>query len=360
MLTFKPKPLIKPNLIQRLLKIEPSENALIEINNRLAQVEKIEEIASEEFINIADHYKVNLKKKFRKERIELFRQLVREVINDNQVSDLEAMQLKHLRDLLLLDQQEAEKVLKEETHRRFGEQIDEALTDNRLSKKEKEKLEQLRKDLLIEEEVAQKMISEKGGALLQKFLENAVSDQRLSPDEEQEMHAIAQSLGIDLEFDAPTQEALARFRLYWQIENGILPELVPDIHLYKNEKLHFQTPVHWIEHKKVTRRVNYGGPTARIKLAKGFYYRVGSLGVNRITEDVWQRIDSGMLYLTDRRIIFMGELGNKNIRLNSVLTFKPYSNGVDIRKATGKSPFLEFSDNVDLFSMILARLLMEN
>jgi len=81
--------------------------------------------------------------------------------------------------------------------------------------------------------------------------------------------------------------------------------------------------------------------------------------VQRVTEDVWQTIDTGHIYLTNKRLIFMGNLGNKIIRLNKILDITPYKNGVDIQKETGRSPFLEFSENVDIFSMMLVRLMDE-
>ena len=55
----------------------------------------------------------------------------------------------------------------------------------------------------------------------------------------------------------------------------------------------------------------------------------------------------------------MGEKGNKTIRINTILDITPYSNGVDIQKDAGKSPFLDFKDNIDVFSMILVRLMAE-
>ena len=55
----------------------------------------------------------------------------------------------------------------------------------------------------------------------------------------------------------------------------------------------------------------------------------------------------------------MGGRGNKTIRLNKILDIKPYKNGVDVQKETGRSPFLEFSENVDIFSMMLVRLMDE-
>jgi hypothetical protein len=55
----------------------------------------------------------------------------------------------------------------------------------------------------------------------------------------------------------------------------------------------------------------------------------------------------------------MGGKGNKTIALNKILDFDAYSNGVDIQKDTGKSPFLQFTKNTDVFSVILAKLLSE-
>lgn len=55
----------------------------------------------------------------------------------------------------------------------------------------------------------------------------------------------------------------------------------------------------------------------------------------------------------------MGTKGNKIIAINKILDIEPFRNGIDIQKESGKSPFLEFSNNVDIFSMILIRLMNE-
>jgi len=55
----------------------------------------------------------------------------------------------------------------------------------------------------------------------------------------------------------------------------------------------------------------------------------------------------------------MGEKGNKTIPIHKILSFTPYSDGVYIQKDSGKSPFLKFSDDTELFAMILSRLMNE-
>ena len=70
-------------------------------------------------------------------------------------------------------------------------------------------------------------------------------------------------------------------------------------------------------------------------------------------------IDSGTAYLTNKRVIFMGEKGNKTIRLPKILDYEIYSNGVTIQKDAGKSPFLEFSDHPEHFGVLLGRMISE-
>jgi hypothetical protein len=56
--------------------------------------------------------------------------------------------------------------------------------------------------------------------------------------------------------------------------------------------------------KTVTKRIQYAGPTLRIRLAKGLYYRAGDLNIGRVTEDVMEHKGAGMLVVTDKRVVF--------------------------------------------------------
>jgi hypothetical protein len=66
---------------------------------------------------------------------------------------------------------------------------------------------------------------------------------------------------------------------------------------------------------------------------KGLSYRLGSVGVGRTTEDSVVLVDTGTIYVTNKRLIFDGARTNTSIRLNKILSFTPYSNGVEIDKA---------------------------
>jgi hypothetical protein len=215
-------------------------------------------------------------------------------------------------------------------------------------------------NLQLSRDIATKIYKESAETLIKNFMNNAISDQRLSPDEEKELSAIAKNLHIELSFDSATKKLLDKYKLFWQIENGIIPIIHTEISLQKNEICHFFTNVDWLEQRTVTKRINYGGSTIRIKLTKGVYARSGTIQTQRVTEDVWKTIDSGKLFLTNKRIIFMGSKGNKTIALKKILDFNVFSNGIDIQKDTGKSPFFEFSDNTDIFGVILEKLILDN
>jgi hypothetical protein len=357
---YKSQELKKPSLIQKLFGKVPTENGLIEINNLFASNQTdIEKISLDNIIEIAEKYKINLKKKFKAQRLELFAKYLHHCLIDSKLEDSEIISLKHVKDILLLNEKETQELLKNETEKLYSKHVKEAVSDGRLDDFEKENLEKHKTDLLISEEIADKIYETNAKQILQNFIDGAISDERLSPEEEVEINEIAKSLSIDLKVDEKSKEVLDRYKLYWQIENGDLPTIVSDINIQKSENLYFRTSVKWLEQRRVTKRINYGGPTARIKIAKGVYYRMGSVGVQSVSEDVWQTIDSGQLYLTNKRLIFMGGKGNKTIQLNKILDIKPFKNGVDIQKETGKSPFLEFNHNVDIFSMILVRLMDE-
>ena len=148
--------------------------------------------------------------------------------------------------------------------------------------------------------------------------------------------------------------------MYWALENLPLPTIQSDIAIQKSEVLHFKIAnVNWYELRSVRQRVSYSGYSTSFKVAKGFYLRSGSYRPQSYSVDTMKLIDTGTIYLTNKRIIFTGNKKNSNIRIDKILDFTPYSDGVEIGKETGKSPTLQMEQNADVFCMILERLLNE-
>ncbi len=355
---FVEKSLKKPGIFYSIFKKLPKSNALIEINNLLASSYlDFSKIPLYKIDEVEVKYKTNLLKKFHDQLIQLFSQYIDYCLIDKKIDDLEIKNFKVLKSLLRISENDIQKVIKEKTESLYYKETSRVVEDGVLDSNEKNYLDSLKKNLMLSDEIAENLYSTAAISKLQNWIDGAIVDERLSEEEEIEFARLKSNLDVDVEMKELTTMDLDRFRLYWQIENAELPQLAADIALQKNEILHFTSYINWNEIRKVTTRVNYAGPSVRIKIAKGLYYRAGSMRIQPISQDVWQQIDSGKLYLTNNRLIFMGNLSNKIIKLSSILNFSPFKNGVDIQKSSGKSPFLEFENNVDIFSLILSRLL---
>ncbi|AFD00732.1 hypothetical protein Mtc_1992 [Methanocella conradii HZ254] len=355
---FAVKPLKQPGLIDRILGGQPIENALIEINNLLATADNIKNVNDEQLERIFQKYKVKNPHRFDKDFNEIYRTYLTYCLSDKKMGEDEVAALQRLKSLFALNDNNAQNIFRSVAEATYKESLDQVLMDGHISDSEKEFLDRLQNELKLPDEFIKNIYAAKAGGLLQKRFDEAMSDARISPEEDRELEALAKNLHVVPNFDEKTRALLNKYRLLWLIDNGDIPEIPVSINLQRNEKCYFTCNVDWYETRAVRYRVNYGGPTMSVKIAPGVRWRMGSLGVRTMSNQELTRIDTGTMYLTNKRLIFMGTMKNTTIALTKILDFKPYKNGVDIRKENGKSPFIGFSDNVDVFAEILSRLLM--
>lgn len=85
-------------------------------------------------------------------------------------------------------------------------------------------------------------------------------------------------------------------------------EDAPGIILKPGEICHYSTSAHMVTTKNVVTGYKGGSVGASVKVAKGFYLRTGSSRGTPIREDV-RTLHHGTLYMTNQRIIFVGEKG---------------------------------------------------
>ena len=355
---FVEQPLANPNILQRVLGRQPKFNAVVELCNVLA-ARGVQSVTDEDVDDFSKKYSVNLLEKFRTELLDLYRQYLAYCLSDRHLTDEEVGDLAHLKRLFGITDTETTELHNEISSAIYKESLEAAIADGRLDQDEKDFLKMLQSEIGIPESVADEIYAQSAKARLEAYLAEAIDDSRLSPDEERELEQIAQSLGAEIKFEGELKTTLEKYRLFWQIENGDVPTIQADINLQRNEECYFKCDVDWYEHRRQTRRIRYAGPTARIRLAKGIYYRAGDLGFQKVSEDVSVKIDTGPVYVTSKRLLFRGQRKNKTIRLSKIIDFTPYVNGVQIEKDAGKSPFLAFERDVDLFSVILGRAIVD-
>jgi hypothetical protein len=357
---YKHKELQKPNFFQKLFGITPKYNYVIELNNLFYKHEQdVYKISRFDLERLNEKYKIS-NTDFLEERLLIFKEYLKSCLLDDKLDTYDKDELEHIKNILTLPPEITKSIVEEESLKTYKKIVKMFISDGKLDEVEEATLKEYKLKLNISEIDFKYIYTEEAHNYFYNYVNEIIQDERISPVEEQTLFAIMKNLNIKINLDNNTLEKLSRFKLYWKIENGELDPIESDINLVRGEKLYFKTDdVSWLELRKITKRYNYSGPTARIKIAKGVYYRLGSMSVQPVTSDEWRTIDSGSLYLTNKRLIFMGDKSNKTIRLNRILDIMSYSNGVDIKKDSGRSPFLEFDENVDIFSMILVRLMKE-
>jgi len=354
---FRIAPLQKQSFLQRLFKQGLDDNAVISLNNLFAS-KAIFEIREQDIAAIEADYKVNLNQQYDLNLQEFYAVYLGYCLRKKDITPDEQKNLQHLKTILQLPENSVT-----ELHTRLGKDIfktafENAIADGRLTQQKEDDLDGLAQRIGIPDTVSSQISENVRKTYISNYVGSIISDERYSPDEEKELSEIARSLKVDLSFDKDLRWKLDKLKVYWQIENLPLPVISPGIILQKTETCHMQiNNVGWHELRVVTQRVGYTGYSSSIKIAKGFYLRTGSYRPRSYKTEQMKLIDSGTLYLTNKRIIFAGRLKNSNIRLEKIIGFSPYSDGVEVQKDTGKSPLLTIQNNADIFCIMLGRLL---
>jgi hypothetical protein len=296
----------------------------------------------------------------RRVAFELYRDALAAFVADNELTMDEVAYLQELRKALTLSNEETLKAEHEVIHPRYAQALGDVLANGEITPDERNRLGSLQIALQLDSTTVEEMRSPRTRELMNAKLESVLSDRRVSPYEQQQLEEMAQNLGVPMTLSEAQRSDRELFALFWQIENGPMPWYAVSIVLQKGERCHFASACEWYEFRTKTVRANYSGPTYRIKIAKGLYYRVGSIKVTPIKQEELTRIDSGMVYFTNKRIIFDGQRGNKAIRLTALIGIEPYSDGIGLEKATGKSPILVMHEHVELASVVLSALLVQS
>jgi hypothetical protein len=353
---YSHKKLIPLKFFQRLFGKNPKENALIELNNLLAS-HSLSEIKAQDVQKISEKYKVDFQPDFVEDLKELYLKYLIHCLIDDILNDKEVEELNHLKSLLSLNDYNVELLHTQAASEVYKLHYDEAIFDEELNDSEREFLEKLKDKLRLPPDVIEKIRKESTEQILQNKFNEMVADGKISPNEWDDLEVIAKNLGSKLKFDDSTRAQIERFKYAWVIENGELPVKEVPISLQKGEQCYYFSEADWYEKRTITKRINYGGPTARIKIMKGVSYRMGSIGFQRVSSEELRLIDHGQVYVTNKRLIFLGNSKNTNIRLDKILSLNPYSDAVGIEKDSGRSPILKVNEGADILTLILSRVI---
>lgn len=351
---FQVVPLVNASFFQKLFKQLPIENSVIELNNLLASY-SLKEISNESIYEIEQRYQINFQQEFKLNLEEFYAVYLNYCLRNGILRDIDFDNLNHLKSILSLKNDSVTKLsyrIGEIVYRRF---FDKAISNGRLIRREEEFLEKIEKDLELSKTLVNAIANESKRNFIQNYAENIIKNQELSPETECEINNICESLNIDLLFSNETKKQLEKLKLYWKIEHYPLSAIVSDIVIQKSEQCYFRIDsVKWYELKSLLQKpLHYN---VNIKTLKAFYLKSNAQKSNNYN---YRYIDSGSLYLTNKRIIFTGRHRDINIRFEKILGLIPKSDGVEINKETIKSAFIQIPNRRDEFCLILDKLIRE-
>jgi len=352
---YNKQDLKKSTFLQKVLGQRMKENALIEVNNLLAE-HALNQITLEQVYAIADKYGVNFKTDYTQELCGFYKNYLNSCLSDKVLSETELGDLHELKRIFQMNDKQVEEIHRELAGKIYKVEVDKVILDGELDEAERAFIEKLQNDLKLPNEVAHKIYLTSGQELIRNFMNNVISDAQLTPDEDRELHAIAKNLHAELKFDDATKNDLDKYRLYWQIENNEMPQLQVDINIPRTEKCYFIAKnAHWFEQTAETPSKVNSNSSLSLKIAKGLYWRGSSTDNKTLDKVQWQNTDVGILYLTNKRVLFKGSKGDKIVLLNRIIDFVVFSNGIEIEKGEGKNPFMQFQGNIDIFAMLLGK-----
>lgn len=356
MTVYDERDLVKQSPWQRLFGILPKQNYVRELETLLAKNEgNLLSIKQSEVDALNAKYKVKTKD-FAVDRRILFDRFFGRCMEDERLTSEEKEQLLYLCHLLNVDEGYMDKCIAERGEWIYRNKVRVVIADNVVTDEEDKELDAIQKEFNLTEGTSTDIYAEECTKKVQDFVDTLISNRRMSPDDEKTLNDMAKGLNATLTY---TDNGLTKLRRLWDIENAPLIPISCDINLQKTESLYYKTNIDWYEERTRTSYVSYGGVSCSFRIAKGVTLRSGMIAPSRHSEEYMQLIDSGEVYLTNKRIIFTGEHGNKNITWTKVLAITAYGDGIEIGKDTGRKPFFKCSD-VEEMGLFITRLLKDS
>ena len=341
---FITKNRVEPNGIDKLLKRIPRENFLIEVNNLLAN-RSLDEITPGQIIALAEQYKIkNPLDMFGNELVQLFRDFLNEHLNNQLSSTNDFQSAKKIQGVLGISDLVFEKEYRQQALEIFKKQVSDTLNRTKKYNENEPQFEPLGKKLALTTNEQKQIVDEVLQSIVQQAANKMLDDARISPQEKENFDKLCKDLDVTPDFNSESKKAFELYSNLWQIENGSLPVYETDIFLQKDETCHYQGSVDLYEIRTKTASYKYRGPAVRMKITKSLYYRMGNLKTARETKDVMTLIDSGDLYITNKRILFNGSKANKVIKYSQIVDLTPYTDGVGVIKETGKPSIFQLSE----------------
>jgi len=302
-------------------------------------------------------YKTDIHLKFAGNLSMLHEAFIRFCLVDDAFSEDEVAQIFHLKKLFGLSDIKHNEIYFRVAEDVYQRNYIKLLADGNISEEKKAILQSLAGQLAIPDQDKTRINQAAAKVLMSARVDKILSDGELSPEDEDDLKRLSDSLGTDITNSADKARALNQAQLMWRAGHNTIPVVPVSINLDEGEKCYFECNGEWHENRTVTKSIGYAGPSLRIRIAKGISWKMGHYAVARNQADVLKKIDDGTLYLTNKRVLFIGQTRVLSIRLKEILDLSPYKEGLEIIKGRGRNPTFVIGSNIESAAIVLWRLI---
>lgn len=327
MAIFKKQSLRGKSLLQKLFRQEPIENAIISLNNLLAEVSPLT-LTHEQLNAIESKYKLKLSQAFPLNLQEFYIVHWNDWLKTGRSDAPIQQELDHLASLFDLNITVTDRLIRLNGEVWYGDKLKQILNNRQVSAKDEADLAAFAGRVKLSDSIAAKMYDEERLRLLGEAAEQFIQRERLSPSDETMLRSLASDLRLRPNLIQPLSNRLLPFKQYWQLENGPLPVIETAGPLQKNEICHFYASrVSWMETRAVGR------------------------GFSQL-----EQVNFGTLYLTNKRLVFEGQSKNSVLSYDRISRIGQRSEGIQLYKDKGKDLVLKLTSDQTSFHIIIQRL----
>jgi hypothetical protein len=155
---------------------------------------------------------------------------------------------------------------------------------------------------------------------------SAISKKELSQQDKEFLIEIA----ADQEVQIILSDELKSYHELWELEFGTIPETRPissDINLSKEEQCYFQCNSKWRQSKITKETFGFVGGSI-----SGFF---GGIPLTYDRDEIVEMSD-GSLYVTNKKILFIGGMKSTNITIGRIAKIEMFSDALKVNKTSGK------------------------
>jgi len=220
----------------------------------------------------------------------------------------------------------------------FKNVLRDVVAKGEISLEDKIMLSELRRQLRLKDEDVKQVSIE----IFREEVQNAIADENVSLEERVRLENLKNILGLQDEDVQEELETIAEIIVLTDLEKGKLPEVPREevekyLILAPEEVCHCLVEAALLE--AVRRRETGGYYGFSFRVARGVYLRTGRYTLPKITEEV-QKIDEGLLAVTNKRFIFIGDRRSVEVPLRNILSVELFQDSFSVhRKAKKKREY---------------------